>query len=74
MTPAILMLLQFAAPGLLSGGAIGTVLGIFSTPGVGTIVKLGRHVARGDHLSAEDKVFIREYNKTHYRPTYELIR
>lgn len=72
MTPAIVALLQIVAPGAL-GGVLGSILGVFQTPGAGIVIAAGKKLARGDHLSAEDKVFIKQYNKTHYRP-FETVR
>lgn len=70
MTAAI-ALLQILAPGLL-GGTLGTIIGILQTPGVGIIIAASKKAAHGDHLSEEDKAFIHEYNRTHYRPPIEF--
>jgi hypothetical protein len=71
MTPAIIAMLELFAPGIL-GGIGGTLLGIFQTPEAGMIIAAGKKAARGDHLSEEDKQFVHQYNKTHYRPPIEF--
>lgn len=60
----LIAVLEVAAPSLLSGVG-GVVLAHLQNPLAGGILKLGKRLARGDHLSEEDKIFIHEYNKTH---------
>jgi len=73
MTPAIIALLQVVAPGLL-GGTLGTILGVFQTPGAGAIIAIGKRLARGDHLSEESKQILKEHNQKYYRGPYQSYR
>jgi len=57
-------LIQVAAPSLLTGVG-GAILAHLQNPLAAGVLKLGKRLLKGDHLSEEDKQFIHEYNKTH---------
>lgn len=60
----LITVLEVAAPSLLTGVG-GVIIAHLQNPLAAGVIKLGKRLARGDHLSEEDKVFIRDYNKTH---------
>ena len=48
------------------GGSLGTIIGIFQDPIMNKVLAFSSqalgHLARGDHLSQEEKDFIKQYN------------
>lgn len=64
MSAIVIAALQVVAPGLL-GGALGSLLGVLQMPGIGAVLKVGKKMANGDHLSEEDKEYIHKYNQAH---------
>lgn len=60
----LIAVLEVAAPSLLTGVG-GVILSYMQNPLAAGVIKLGKKLARGDHLDEEEKKFIHEYNKTH---------
>lgn len=52
------------------GGSLGTVIGVLKDPLFGLTFKFATNnlskIARGDHLNAEEKEFIKKYNSRKY--------
>lgn len=57
----MVLILQFVAPSLLAG-SLGAAIGVLQTPLAGVAIKLGKRMARGEHLDASEKAFIKRYN------------
>jgi len=60
----LITVLEVAAPSLLTGAG-GVLIGYLQNPLAAGVIKLGRRLAKGDHLNEEEKKFIHEYNKSH---------
>ena len=60
----LITVLEVAAPSLLTGAG-GALIGYLQNPLAAGVIKLGRRLAKGDHLNEEEKKFIHEYNKSH---------
>jgi hypothetical protein len=62
-TAAIIAILQAVAPGILAGG-LGSVLGVLQTPIAKEILDMGKKMAKGEHLSDEEKAWAKDYHDT----------
>jgi hypothetical protein len=57
------LLIPIIAPGL-TGGALGVILGVLKSPAAKPVIALLKSAVKGEHLSDEEKEFVRNYNSS----------
>ena len=61
MSAVLMLIATYVLPAIAGAGVVGQIGAIIESPAAGAVLKMGKRLAKGEHLSEEEKQIAAEY-------------